>query len=135
MRFYYHNKQCEYCQAEFEASRDDARFCSSKCRTANSRRQKRRQQAATSMTAVWDKYTQNAYAHLTDEHPASANRIKDIYINHSPQAAADATIVAYEVMSTFSRIMENQVRHKQETIDSLREDQNLLHHIKTLVNR
>ncbi len=134
MRWYDHHIDCEYCGEEFESSRQDARFCSSKCRTAHHRREKRREQAAASMAATWDTYTQSAYASITGEVPAAADEIKDIYINHSAAAAAAAVKMAHSIMSSIINRMENRLHQKDLKIESLMSDRELLHHIKSLVN-
>ncbi len=132
-RWYYHQKECEYCNEEFEANRYDARFCSSKCRTAHHRREKRREQAAQSMAVAWDSYTRNAYAEITNEVPGFANKIKDIFVSHNAAAAADAVKVSYLVFGFITSRTENRLNQKDEVEHRLRDQLGILNQIKALL--
>jgi hypothetical protein len=126
MRFYYRQKDCEYCGKDFEASRQDARFCGSSCRTANHRREKRREAAQESITAEFEPSALHAYTAVCDGNSQAANQLRDIYIESGTAAAAAATVLAYSIMTDILTRTENQLRKKDETIQRLREDAALL---------
>jgi uncharacterized protein YukE len=134
MRWYDKQQECEFCSERFESSRYDARFCSAKCRTANSRREKRRAEAEQGINTSWGRHAQNAYGEVTREVPEAAAAIKDLYVAHSAEAAADAVQVAYQVMTSVIARMEARLREKEQTIERLREDQAVLLYVKRYVN-
>lgn len=134
MRWYYYTPNCEYCGDGFEASRQDARFCSNKCRTANYRRDKRRQDAADGMATEWTKATNHAHGAILNELPDLASQIQDIYIEHSPAAAAAAVELAHRIFCDVVARTENRLQKKQDRIDRLEEDAKLLDQMAKLIN-
>ncbi|MCW7072213.1 MAG: hypothetical protein OCU12_07830 [Methanophagales archaeon] len=119
--YYSHYKNCEFCGEEFEASRRDAKFCSAKCRTAASRRQKKREQAKKTAVSIWDAYTVNARTAILQEYHAADDMIADLQNEYGLDAAAQAIKITFVVMQSVLDRMEERIRNQQMTIDDLKE--------------
>ncbi len=134
-RWHYHQKECEYCGNEFEASRYDARFCpGSKCRTANSRREKRREQAKGNITVEWQKISINMYVDIKEQLPATIqNMILDTYIQNGSAAAEATTTAVWTTLNHISNRTKVRIHEKDRLITTLESQVELLNAIKSLL--
>ena len=133
MRWYQYRPLCVYCGEEFEASRVDAQYCSSKCRTAYHRREKRREEAKNGITDKWSNGSRRALANIAEELPEIKPRIYDVYINHGSEAAEAATLIAHTVFYRMVDVMNKRLADKNETIDRYKEYAGMIEHIRKFV--
>jgi len=130
-RTYIYN--CDYCGETNESGRTDARFCpGSKCRTAHSRREKKRECASDQMQTEWSDELLASYESLK---PFQLHdEIKDMAITHSPAAAGEAVRLAAIILEAITQQKDFAIERLQQQLKQAEAQARQLDTIRDMIN-
>lgn len=132
MSYWTTTKNCEYCNEPFEASRSDAAYCGSRCRTANYRREQKRTAASLALEQWPDEAQEHLRLFMT-EWCAGEPELLDLVIEHGDVAARDALVLAVHFMRHVSEQIEQIVAVRDYEIERLRKETAVLDEIRRLL--
>ncbi len=125
---------CKHCKENFESTRRDAAFCSSKCRTAHHRLMKKREAAHVAILETWEDEAKGAYLAIGEESADVADEIKDIF-GKDPRSAEQAAVMAYEMMGKVQRRLEREIVGRDLEIERLRVSADKLQELKSYIQQ
>lgn len=132
IRHWAETKICDFCEEEFNPSRNDALFCSSKCRTANYRRERKRAEAA-GLMEQWPDEPMQALVGLLDEWRQGEVEIVDFHIEHGDAAAQGAVLLAEKFMGRLTARLTKQLIGRDRRIERLEKETAVLAEIRRLL--
>jgi len=133
-RYASYKRTCEHCNQTFQAGRNDAKFCSPKCRTAQHRLDTKRTTALKEMREKLDATIIQMYESITPSKDGR-NRIIDICVKHGIVAVEQTILVAWDIHLELGLKHDYRIKQKESTINSLHMYREMVNDVEKALNK